>query len=148
MGQLDVTAEMLVKGRCAEVVNSLGYIATRGLDRDVIVLLEVDTGLLFGRVVDNAKQFTLETCVGRASNMLAVMPSSIARAASTIAATLATALTTAALAAIVASSLATTATAASPTTSSVIGREVVDRWGVLEVVLAGIEVLAERMIST
>lgn len=43
----------------------------RSLNRDVIVLLEVDAGVLLGGIVGCAKELSLDAGVGRASNMLA-----------------------------------------------------------------------------
>jgi hypothetical protein len=67
---------------------------TRGLDWDVVVLVEVDAGLLLGWVVGDAVELTLDTLVGWAWNVLAVNPFAITRACSR--ATIASIATTAA----------------------------------------------------
>ena len=54
----------------------------RGFNGNIIILLEVDTGLLLGWVISYAKQLSLETWVGGSSNMLSVTPLPIASAAS------------------------------------------------------------------
>jgi hypothetical protein len=82
MGKFDVANKMLVQGRGRELIDRLGRVTTRGLDWDVVVLLKVDAGLLLGGVVDNTKEFTLETRVRRARNVLAIAPLAVTRAAS------------------------------------------------------------------
>jgi hypothetical protein len=82
-GELDVAQQVVVERRVCETCDGLGNTLTRGLDGDVIVLLEVDTGVLLGGVVGHAKQVALETLVGRAGNVLAVLPGAVTRSAST-----------------------------------------------------------------
>jgi hypothetical protein len=80
---------VLVERRVRETSNGLGDTLARGLNRDVIVLLEVDTGLLLRRVVGDTVKLALDTGVGRTGDVLAILPLSIARAArSTTASTL------------------------------------------------------------
>lgn len=50
---------------------------SRGLDRDIVVLLEVDTGLLLGRVIQDAEELTLKTRIGRAGDVFAISPLSV-----------------------------------------------------------------------
>ncbi len=105
MRKLDVADQVLVQGRIAEREDRIGDIVTRSLDGNVVVLLKVDAGVLLGRVVSRAEKIALQAGVGRASNVLAVTPLAIARAASiaaaaAAAAALATTAVTAALAAL------------------------------------------------
>jgi hypothetical protein len=72
---------VLVERRVRETSNGLGDTLARGLNRDVIVLLEVDTGLLLRRVVGDTVKLALDTGVGRTGDVLAILPLSIARAA-------------------------------------------------------------------
>ncbi|KAF3062751.1 hypothetical protein CFAM422_010726 [Trichoderma lentiforme] len=64
-GHLDVTAKVLVERGGSELVNRLGDVATRGFNRDIVVLFKVDTGVLLGRIVGGAKELTLDTGEGR-----------------------------------------------------------------------------------
>ena len=73
---------MLIKRGFGEGVDRFRDIGTGGLDWYVVVLFEVDTSLLFGRVVENSKELALDAWVGWASNMLAVHPLTISRAGS------------------------------------------------------------------
>jgi hypothetical protein len=86
-GELDVAQQMVVKRRVGEAGDGLGDTLARGLDRDVVILLEVDTSLLLRRVVGDAVKLTLNTGVGGAGNMLAVLPLTVTRAASRAVAT-------------------------------------------------------------
>jgi len=52
----------------------------RGLDRDIIVLLEVDTCVLLGRIVDGAEEFALNAGIGGARDVLAIAPLAVSRA--------------------------------------------------------------------
>lgn len=102
-------------------MNGLGDITAGSLNGDLVVLLEVDTSVLLGRVVGGAEQLTFQTGVARAGNVLAVLPPAIARAAGRVTtagtATAAAAVTTT-LATIISSVAAAAATTA-PTASSV-----------------------------
>ena len=51
---------MVIERRVCETCDGFGDTLTRGLDGDVIVLLEVDTGLLLGGVVGHAEEVALE----------------------------------------------------------------------------------------
>lgn len=101
-------------------MNGLGDITAGSLNGDLVVLLEVDTSVLLGRVVGSAEQLTFQTGVARAGNVLAVLPPAIARAAGrvTTAGTAAAAAVTTTLATIISSVAAAAATTA-PTASSV-----------------------------
>jgi hypothetical protein len=76
-GELDVAQQMLVEGRVCESGNGLGDTLARGLDRDVIVLLEVDTSLLLRGVVGYTVELALDTGVGGTGDVLAILPLSI-----------------------------------------------------------------------
>lgn len=77
-------------------MNRFGNVTTRSLDRNVVVLLEVDTGMLLGRVVGGTKKFTLDTGVSRSRNVLSIAPLSVAGASSgRITSTMAAVMTTA-----------------------------------------------------
>lgn len=98
-------------------MDGLGDVTTRSLDRDVVVLLKVDTGVLLGRIVGSTKKLALDTDVLGARNVLSVPPLSISRAASSVATTaVATFMTSSAATARVASATAPAAT----TTTAVI----------------------------
>jgi hypothetical protein len=84
VGEFDVAAEMLIQRRGGELGDGLGNVLTGSLDGDVVVLLEVDTGLLLGGVVENTEKLSLNARVGRARNVLSVAPLSIARTASSV----------------------------------------------------------------
>jgi hypothetical protein len=82
MGELDILNQVVIERRVGELENWLWNIVSRSFNWDIIVLLEVDTGLLFGWVVLNTEELTLHADVGRAWNMLAITPLSITRATS------------------------------------------------------------------
>lgn len=79
-GELNVGNEVVVQRRVAEGKNGLGHVVTGSLNGNVIVLLEVDTSVLLGRVVGGTEELTLDAGVGRAGNVLAIAPLTIARA--------------------------------------------------------------------
>jgi len=113
VGHLDVAAQVLVQRRSGELVDSLGNILTRGLNGNVVVLLEVDTGVLLGRIIDSTEKLTLDAGVSRTGNVLSVAPLSVARATGSVVAA-----TTARVTVEVAAS-ARVSSAATPTTSAV-----------------------------
>ena len=78
--QLDVQEQVRIQRRVRELVDRFGHLVSRGFNRDVVVLLKVDSGLLLGRVVRNTEQLTFKTLVGRPWSMLAIFPLAIARA--------------------------------------------------------------------
>jgi hypothetical protein len=107
---------VLIQRRSGELVDGLGDVTTRSFDRDVVVLLKVDTGVLLGRIVGSTKKLTLDTGVWGAGNVLSVPPLSISRAASSLATTaVATFITTTTTAARVASATAPAATTTATT---------------------------------
>lgn len=79
-GELNVGNEVVVQRRVAEGEDGLGHVVTGSLNGNVIVLLEVDTGVLLGRVVGGTEELTLDAGVGRSGNVLAIAPLTIARA--------------------------------------------------------------------
>jgi hypothetical protein len=85
--ELDVAQQVVIERRVCETCDGLGNTLTRGLDGDIVVLLEVDTGVLLGGIVGHAKEVALQTLVGRAGNVLAVLPGTVTRSASTSRAT-------------------------------------------------------------
>ncbi|KAH9860816.1 hypothetical protein J1614_012149 [Plenodomus biglobosus] len=78
--QLDVAQQMVIQRGVCEAGNRLGDTLAGSLNGDVIVLLEVDARLLLGGVVGDAEEITLETLVGWAGNVLAVLPLAVTRA--------------------------------------------------------------------
>lgn len=85
VGELDVAAKVLVQGRSGELVDRLGDVLAGSLNGDVVVLLEVDTSVLLGRIIiGNTEKLTLDTGVSRTGNVLSVAPLSIARTASRV----------------------------------------------------------------
>lgn len=110
-GHLDVLAEVFVQRRSCELVNRFGNVTTRSLDRNVVVLLEVDSGVLLGRVIGGTKKFALDTGVSRSGNVLSIAPLSVAGASSgRITSAVATIMTTA----------TRVATSATPTAATVV----------------------------
>jgi hypothetical protein len=51
---------------------------TGGFNRNIIVLLEVDTGLLLAGVIEDTEELTLNTGVCGSSNVFAIAPLSVA----------------------------------------------------------------------
>jgi hypothetical protein len=66
-GHLDVAAQVLIQRRGGELVNRLRDVLAGSLDGNVVVLLEVDTGVLLGRVVGSTEELTLDAGVGGSS---------------------------------------------------------------------------------
>jgi len=73
-GKLNVGNEVVIERRVGEGGDRLGDSLSGSLDGDVVVLLEVDAGLLLGRVVGDAIQLTLDAGVRWAGDVLAVSP--------------------------------------------------------------------------
>lgn len=118
-------------------MNRLGNVCTGSLNRDVVVLLEVDTSVLLGRVLgSNTEKLALDTGVGRAGDVLSIAPLSITRSAGSGSAT-----TTRVTVEVAATAVATTSTApaASAVVVALVGRNIV-----APVVLAGAVVLAVK----
>lgn len=78
VGELDVLKEVRVDGRRGELDDGLGDVGSCGLDGDVGVGIEVDAGLLLGRVADVSEELLLRAGVGRAGDVLAVLPRAVA----------------------------------------------------------------------
>ncbi len=78
MCEIDVLKEMVIERRVGEFQNWLGDIVAGSFDWNIVVLLEVDAGLLLGWVISYAKQLSLEAWVRGSSNMLSVTPLPIA----------------------------------------------------------------------
>ena len=77
MCEFDILEEMVIEGRVGEFEDGFGDVMTGGFDWDVIVLLEVDAGLLLGWVVCHAEKLSLQTWVWWSSNVLPVAPLSV-----------------------------------------------------------------------
>ncbi len=82
MREIDILQEMVIERRVGEFQDWLGDIVAGSFDWNIVILLEVDTGLLLGWVISYAKQLSLETGVRGSGNMLSVTPLPIASAAS------------------------------------------------------------------
>jgi hypothetical protein len=82
MCEIDVLEEMVIERRVGEFQDWLGDVVAGSFDRNIVILLEVDTCLLLGWVISYAKQLSLETWVWRSSDMLSVTPLPITSAAS------------------------------------------------------------------
>lgn len=80
VGELDVLDQVVIQGRVGEGVDRLRDIVTRGLHGDVVVIGEVDTGVLLGGIVGKTEKLAFETGIGRTGNVLAVTPLAISRA--------------------------------------------------------------------
>jgi hypothetical protein len=59
MSKLDIAEKMIIQRRIRELGCGLRNIMSRSFNWDIIVLLEIDTSLLLGWIVDNAKEFPL-----------------------------------------------------------------------------------------
>ena len=77
---------MVVKRWVGELENGLGNIVARGLNGNVVVFLEVDAGLLLGRVINYTEELALEAGVRRAGNVFAISPLSVTASTSSAAA--------------------------------------------------------------
>lgn len=73
---------MVVQRRVGEGKDRLRHVLTRGLDGNVVVLLEVDTGVLLGRIILGTEELALNARVGRARHMFSILPATIPRASS------------------------------------------------------------------
>jgi hypothetical protein len=80
VSELNVLQQVLVERGVGELEDRLRDIVSRGLDWNIIILLEVDTGLLFGGVIQDAEELTLKTWVGRAGDVFALSPLSVTAA--------------------------------------------------------------------
>ena len=73
-GQLNVGEQVGIQRRMAEGQDGLRHIMARGGDRDVVVLLEVDAGVLLARVLGGAEEVQLQAGVGGTDDVLALNP--------------------------------------------------------------------------
>jgi hypothetical protein len=143
---------VLIQRGVAESQDRLRHVTARGSDRDVVVLLEVDTGVLLARVVGGAKEVTLQARVAGADDVLALNPPAFTTASGTAAdATTTTAAASRAAVgiAVEAAAAGTTAAATGPRLSLlggaiVAGAGPVATTGVEVVVAAGELVLIEK----
>lgn len=83
--QVNVGDQMSVEGRSAEGGDGLGGVTAGRSDRNIIVLLEVDAGVLLGRVISGSEELAFGARVGRADDVLAVAPLAIAGATDSVA---------------------------------------------------------------
>jgi hypothetical protein len=75
VSKLDIAEKVVIQWWIGELENWLWDIMSRGLDWNIIVFLEVNTGLLLCWVgVSDTKEFALNTWVCWSSNVLAVSP--------------------------------------------------------------------------
>jgi hypothetical protein len=125
-GKPDVADEVVVQRRVGEVQDGLRNILARSLDRDIVVLLEVDAAVLLGRIIGGAEEVPLHTRIGRAGNVLAVAPLTVARPASITAATTAGGITAGTWVAI-SVRVEAAAAASSRTTAPVLSRSAASR---------------------
>ncbi len=79
-GQLNVGEQVGIQRRIAEGQDRLRHIMARGGNRDIVVLLEVDAGVLLARVVRGAEEVPLHAGVGGTDDVLAVHPPTFATA--------------------------------------------------------------------
>lgn len=139
VSQFDVAAQVLIEGRCGELVDGFGNVVSGSLDRDVIVLLEVDAGVLLGRIVGSTEELTLNARVGGTRNVLSIAPLTIARAASSIVAAAArVAVEVAATARVSASATPTTAAVVTTRIGVVVGRDVIVPVGLTSTVVLAV----------
>jgi hypothetical protein len=80
--KLNVADKVIVQGRVGKRKDRIRDVLSGSLNGDVIILLEVDTCVLFGRIVWGTEKFTLDTGVRGAGNVLSVFPLTITRATS------------------------------------------------------------------
>jgi hypothetical protein len=73
---------VVVQGRVAEGKDRLRHVLARGLNRDVVVLLKVDTGVLLGWIIGGTEELALKARVGRARHVFSILPATIPRAPS------------------------------------------------------------------
>jgi hypothetical protein len=102
---------MRIQRGVAERQDRLRHVTTGGVDRDIVVLLEVDAGVLLARVVGSAKEITLEARVASTDDVLALNPPAFTATGATTDVTAAAAATAAAASIRSAVSIAVEATA-------------------------------------
>lgn len=77
MSELNVLQKVVVKRWVGKLENGLGDIVPRCFNGDVVVLLEVDTGLLLSGIIHYTEELALEARVGRAGNVFTISPLSV-----------------------------------------------------------------------
>ena len=82
MSKFNVADQVVIERRVGESEDWLRDVGTGSLNWDIVVLLEVDAGLLLGWIVSNTEQLTLHAEVCGSSNVLAILPLSVAAATS------------------------------------------------------------------
>lgn len=87
MGELNVLQQVVIKWWVSELEDGLRDIVSRGFHWDIIVFLEVNTGLLLGRIIHDTKELTLHTWIGWSRDVLSISPLSITTTASNSGAT-------------------------------------------------------------
>jgi hypothetical protein len=75
-----------VERRAREGGKGLWNSSTGSLDGNIVVLLEINTGVLFGRVVGVAEKFLLQKVAARANNVSPILPSTVTKSGSVAAA--------------------------------------------------------------
>ncbi|KUI63848.1 hypothetical protein VM1G_12026 [Cytospora mali] len=76
-GERNVGDQVVIQGGVAEGKNGIWHVLARGLNGNVVVLLEVDTSVLLRGVVGGTEKFALDARVGGARDVLAILPSTI-----------------------------------------------------------------------
>ena len=59
MGEFDVLEKMVIERRVCKFEDRFGDIVARSFNWDIVVFFEVDTGLLLGWIICDAKKLTL-----------------------------------------------------------------------------------------
>lgn len=80
--ELNVAEKMIVEGRIRESIHRLRDILAASLNRNVIVVGKVDTGLLFAGIVGDTEEFPLHFGICGSGNMLSISPLSLSCATS------------------------------------------------------------------
>jgi hypothetical protein len=68
---------MLVERRISEGDHCLWDALTRCLNRDIVVIGEVDASVGFGRVIRSSEEFSLQLDILGTGNVLAILPATI-----------------------------------------------------------------------
>jgi hypothetical protein len=79
---LDVLDQVVVQGRVGEGQNGFRDVLAGGFNRDIIVLLKVDTAVLLGWIIGGSEELSLKTRVNGAWDVLSVSPLAVTRALS------------------------------------------------------------------
>ena len=67
-----------VQRRISKRIDGFRHTGTSGLDRDVIILVKVNTGMLYGSIFSVTKKFFFDAHVATANDMLSILPSAVA----------------------------------------------------------------------